>query len=179
METDVIDTDVGGAVLLDEEGDTARSSVYEIGYHLLPSLSEADVSAAVKGLTEILTKEHAVFVGERFPSKISLAYPIAKRVMGKNIRFDSAYFGWVAFEISREAVSRLKPILDAHPAILRYLIVVTDRDAVAAAMSGAVEAPRGDIGKPKREAEGGGEMSEAALDEALQTIATEDAKTTE
>lgn len=180
METET-DLDVGNAALLSDSADDTRTNVYEIGYHLLPTLSEDAVTEAVKGLMDTIKKEGAEFVGDRFPSKIPLAYPIAKRVAGKLLNFDSAYFGWVAFEVARTSAARLKEVLDAHPSVLRSLIVVTDRDAVAAAMSAAEipMGPTGSIEKPKREAEVGGEMSEVALDEALQTIATEDTKVAE
>ncbi len=179
METEILDAELGDvSTLLDDEG-AARSNVYEIGYHLLPTLSEEEVTARVADIMDLLKKENAAFVGDRFPAKISLAYAIAKRVNGKLTNFDSAYFGWVAFEVPREAAARLKIALDADPSILRSLIVVTDRDAVAAAMSGAVAGPSGSIDKPKREAEVGGEMSEVALDQALETIVTEDAKVSE
>ena len=166
-----------GAV--DTGGDDAVSNVYEIGYHLLPTLSEDEVPTVVSKLMEALKAEGAEFIGERFPTKMQLAYAIAKRVASKKTNYDSAYFGWVALEVTREAITRIKPMLDANQNILRYLIVVTDREAIAAAMSGAVATPTGNIEKPKREVEAGGKMSEAALDAALETMATEDAKVSE
>jgi len=172
-------TEVGA---VDTGGDDAVSSVYEIGYHLLPTLSEGEVQQAVSGLMEGLKKEGAVFVGDRFPAKTQLAYPIAKRVNSKRTRYDSAHFGWVAFELSKDAIANVKTMLDASPAVLRYLIVTTSKEAVAAALAGgatfhlATAPVTGSIEKPKRAAEGGGEMSETALDEALKDIAAEDTK---
>lgn len=180
MKEDETILDVEQTGVVDTGGDEPLISVYEIGYHLIPTLSEEDVQKAVSSLMELLKKEGAEFVGDRFPSKIELAYPISRRINTKRTTYDAAHFGWVAFEVKREAVERIKTALDGNESILRYLIVVTDRDAVAAALSGAVvPAPIGSIEKPKRNAEGTGEMSEAALDQALQTIATEDAKTAE
>lgn len=164
---------------VDTGGDDTLSSVYELGYHLLPTLSEEEVPGVVSKLLEALKAEGADFVGERFPTKMSLAYPISKRTSSKKTNFDSAYFGWVAFEVPRDVIAKIKPMLDNHANILRYLVVTTDREAVAAAMSGAVATVTGNIEKPKREAEEGGKMSEAALDAALETMATEDAKVAE
>lgn len=179
MDTKVTDTEFEEVGTVDTGGEDTVSSVYEIGYHLIPTLSEEEVADVVSKMMDVLKAEGADFVGERFPAKIQLAYPMAKRTNSKKTNYDSAYFGWVAFELSREAILKIKPFLDGNAAVLRYLIVVTDRDAVAAAMSGAVLAPTGSIDKPKRDQETGGEMSEAALDQALETIATEDAKTAE
>jgi len=163
-----------------EEDDESPSNVYEIGYHLVPTLSEDEVGAALKDITGLLKKHNAEIVGDRAPQKIPLAYAIPKRVTGKVLRFNEAYFGWVAFETTRNAIAGITEALDSHKAVLRYIIVRTEKDAVAASLSGAVEVPVvGDIGKPKREAEAGGELSEVALDEALQTMAAEDAKVAE
>lgn len=162
-----------------DDADESPSSVYEIGYHLLPTLSEEQVAAAVKDITELLKKNGAESVGDRFPEKIPLAYTIQKRIAAKIIRFDEAYFGWVAFEMPREALAKVEEVLVAHPAVLRYIALRTSREEVAAALSGAMPEVivTGEIAKPKREAEAGGEVSEVALDEALQTIQAEDAKT--
>lgn len=176
MDTKVVDTELEEVGAVDTGDDESVSSVYEIGYHLLPTLSEEEVPQVVSKLMDALKAEGAVFVGERFPSQIELAYPIAKRTNSKKTNYETAYFGWVAFEVSRDAILRIKPILDANQNVLRYLIVTTEKEAVLAAMSGAVSAPTGTIEKPKRAAEEGGEMSEVALDQALETIVAEDAK---
>ncbi|MBY0539656.1 30S ribosomal protein S6 [Patescibacteria group bacterium] len=177
MDTKAVDTELEEVGTIDTDGDEeAVLSVYEIGYHLLPTLSEEEVPQVVTKFMDALKAEGAVFVGERFPSLIELAYPIAKRTNSKKTNYESAYFGWVAFEVSRDAILRIKTLLDGHASVLRYLIVTTEKEAVLAAMSGAASAPTGSIEKPKRAAEEGGEVSEAALDQAIETMVTEDAK---
>lgn len=167
--------------VVDTGGDESPAAVYEIGYHLLPTLSEDEAKKAVSILMDVVKGAGGSFVGDRFPVKIELAYSIPKRVEGKNKMYNEAYFGWVAFESARDAVLGIKEAMDANANVLRYLITATDRDAVAASLSGATEmpsapAPTGNIEKPKRVTEEGGVMSEAALDEALGAIASEDAK---
>src|SRR3989344_3119599 len=159
----------GGLVDLDGE-DESETAVYEVSYHLMPALSEEELGSIVSKIMDALKAEGANFVGERFPSKISLAYTIAKRVDTVRKNFDESYFGWVAFEINKKALPKIKEGFDAHPSMLRYLLIVTDKNAVVAAMSGGSLAgqtitPTGDIGKPKRAVEEGGEVSEAARSE--------------
>lgn len=180
-ESDVVDASLlleQGMVDIGDDDEPDQTAVYEVGYHLLPTLSEEGVVAEVEKITNALKEAKADFVGERFPAKMGLAYPITKKIDDKKMRFDSAYFGWVAFEIVKTELAAIQSAFFGNPAILRYLIVKTDREAIAAAMTGAVAAP-GDIGKPKREEEGGGEVSDKALDEALQTMQEEDAKVSE
>ncbi len=159
-----------------EEGE-ARTAVYEVGYHLLPTVPENELTAAVKALHDFLAENGAQMVGDRFPARVHLAYTITKRIAGKIERFTDAEFGWVAFEMPRDKVAPLHAWLTENPLVLRFLIVTTTRDAVAASLAGPVVhvAPvTGNIEKPKREAEAGGEVSDVALDEALQTIEKED-----
>jgi ribosomal protein S6 len=181
MDTDTMNAELEAVGSVDTDGDEeSRTSVYEVGYHLLPTISEEALPGVVTAMMDLLKGESANFVGERFPSKIQLAYPIAKRIQEKRTNYDSAYFGWVAFEGPKGTVARIKTALDANANVLRYLIVTTSREAVAAAMSGmTAPTPTGTIEKPKREGEAGGELSEADLDTALESIATEDAKAAE
>jgi ribosomal protein S6 len=168
------------ASLVDVEDEEApETAVYEVGYHLVPTVSEEEINTVVQGIIDSLKAESTDFVGERFPSKIQLAYPITKRVGDTRTPFETAYFGWIAFVAPTFSIARIKSFLDANPQILRYLIVKTSRDAVAAAMTGTVVTPTGTIEKPKRNLETGGELSEEALEEALKTIAKEDEKTSE
>lgn len=172
----MLDTEETGVI--DTGGDESPISVYEVGYHLVPTLSEDAVPQSVGKLMDLLKGEGADFVGEHFPSKIQLAYPISKRLSGKHATYDSAYFGWVAFEVRREVIAKLKAFLDGNADVLRYLVITTSRDEVAASMSGETSpTPSGNIEKPKRSDEEGGEVSEAALDQALETMQAEDAKT--
>lgn len=177
MQNAEMDTDVGMVDVDEDKG--VEPAVYEVGYHLLPTIAEDELGKAVQAVTEALKATGADFVGERFPAKLELAYPIVKRVNDKKTPFMNAYFGWIAFVLPKSSIANVKQFMDKNPNVLRYLIVRTSRDAVAAAMTGATVTPTGSIEKPKRDVEAGGELSEAALEEALQTMEKEDTKTAE
>ena len=154
-----------------EQGPT----VYEIGYHLLPQLSDDEVQASVKDLTAFLKKQGAEFVGEKAPEKIDLAYAIERRVEGKYQSVRSAYFGWVAFELSPNAISEVKKFMDTNQSVLRFIIVTTSVDEVKAVMEGKVLVPKAAsstdaIAAPKRAVEEGGEVSEEALTQAIDSM---------
>lgn len=169
-----------GALFAAEEGAKDGTEVYEVGYHLLPTLSEAEVTAATKDIASFLTKEGAVFVGDHAPERIDLAYDISKRINGRITPFKEAYFGWMAFELARANAVKVKAFLDAHAHILRYLFVATSKDEVKAVMEGAVLIPTASasteaIAAPKRTEEQGAAVSDEALSQALDTMAEEDA----
>lgn len=170
VEADVIDLPV--AVDDDSDG-KGIPSVYEVGYHLLKTIPEDALEAEVNKITDVLKKLKANFIGERFPAHVTLAYAIEKKsIDGVRRWFDSAYFGWVAFEAVPSVLPALEEALKAHENILRYLVVKTSRDSVASTMAD----PGLDIGTPKVEVEESvGEVSEQELDEALGHIEGKDA----
>jgi ribosomal protein S6 len=154
----------------------AEPTVYELGYHILPTLSEEAVQQEVNAITEVLKSLNVEFVAEKLPVRLDLAYTIEKKIDGANRRFESAYFGWVAFTLQANQIGAVKTAMDHDLNILRYLIVKTSRDAVAANMA----EPTVDIStKALRETEVGGEVSEVALDTVLKQIEADDVKTEE
>lgn len=167
--------------LFEADATKDTSGVYEIGFHLLPTLSETEVTAAVKALAGVITKNGGEFVGDKAPEKMDLAYSIQKRIGGKLTSFNSAYFGWMAFEIGSSTLVAIKAFLDTNDSILRYILVSTSKDEVSAVMQGTVIMPTapastGTIGPSKRTAEDGAVVSEEALTQALDTMTAEDDK---
>lgn len=167
--------DVNEIDTIEDAPEAASAEVYEIAFHLLPTVAEEALIDEVNVIVEALKKHNVEMVGERFPAKIPLAYTMEKKIDGSIQRFSEGYFGWIAGALSKDAIADVKAVLDTHPNILRYLITKTSRDAVAAIMSD----PTLDIASARRESEEGGEVSEEALDEALDAIAEEDGETEE
>lgn len=172
--TDVGTEGLAGLFEADEVKDR-EPVVYEVGYHLLPQLSEDEVSAWVKDAANFLKKLGATMVGEKLPEKIDLAYAIERRVEGKYQSVRSAHFGWVAFSLPPASIADVKKFMDMHQSVLRYLIVTTSEEEVRAVMEGKVLVPKAAastdaIAAPKRAEEEGGEVSQVDLDKALESI---------
>ncbi len=102
--------------------------VYELGYHLVPTLAEEQIpaaSGAVRGMIERISKD---IIAEELPVFIDLAYQIVKTVEHKNKRFNDAYYGWIKFEASPEGIATLEEELKKDDNVLRYLVVKTLRE---------------------------------------------------
>lgn len=123
------------ADIMSDEGDEVASGVYELGFHLVQTLSESEVLSAVEALKSVLQDAGAALFAERAPLMMPLAYGLDKVVDGARRTFDSAYFGWLAFEAPGTALAALNENVATHPAVLRHLIVKTSRDAVAATLA--------------------------------------------
>ena len=117
------------------EGDKDTHRVYEVGYHLLPTLSDEALSEAAASVVDLLKKADAEIIGERPPAKVQLAYAIEKKIDGARQSFDTAHFGWVAFEATGTALPELEQALKTNPNILRFILIKTSRDAVAATLA--------------------------------------------
>lgn len=99
--------------------------VYELGYHLVPTLAEEQVpqaSDAVRGMIEGISGS---IIAEEKPVFIDLAYTIIKVVNHKNKRFEEAYFGFIKFEADPSEVATLEEALKKDENVLRYMIVTT------------------------------------------------------
>ena len=175
MKDAVIDAEIADVADMGVDTDKgAEPTVYELGYHILPTVSEEGVQAEVNAITEVLKGLKVEFVAEKLANRLDLAYTIEKKIDGANRRFESAYFGWVSFTLQASQIGAVKVAMDHDLNILRYLIVKTNRDAVAANMA----EPSIDIStKALREEEKGGEVSEVALDTVLKQIEADDVKT--
>lgn len=135
----------GLSALVDVDEDAGEPGVYEVGYHLLPTVSENALEEEHKKIAGLFGE----VIGERTPSEITLAYAIDKKVDGKRETFEKAYFGWVAAELPASDVSKIKEALDANNSLLRFLITKTSRDQVAATLAD----PSLDAGAPEPEVE--------------------------
>ncbi len=176
-----LDLEAGEAGVFDAAGEKEGAlNVYEVGYHLIPTLSEVEVAQQVAALTKMLADAGASLVGEKVPEKTDLAYALEKKIEGKLTSFTATYFGWVAFEIAPHRLAELKAALDRNDSVLRYLVVLTSKDEVRAVMEGAVivptaQAPTAAIQAPKRAQEESAQVSDEALSDALESLEKEDA----
>lgn len=154
----------------------AAPTVYDLGYHVLSTLSEADAATAGEAVKKLITDLGAEIIADRAPTRIDLAYTMDKKIDGVIRHFDAAYFGWIAFALPSDKIREVDASLTENGSILRHLIVETSRAAIEASLAEPVV----DIStKVLREEEKGGEVSEAALDTALKQMETDDAKAEE
>jgi ribosomal protein S6 len=148
--------------------------IYEIGFHVVPTVEESAVMSVVDELKGEISKGDAEMIGEGAPSKIRLAYTIERKGVGKYDKFDDAYFGFIKFATERENIPGLETYLRANRNILRYLLVETTREDISAAPRRAVfssDRLEGEtIKKPEAPVEKAGEVSEEDLNKSIDAL---------
>lgn len=121
--------------LMAADADEGVVGVYELGFHFLPTLSEEAAASEFESLKALIGEVGGSIFGERAPSLMPLAYAMDKKIETVRQTFDSAYFGWVAFEAPGASLAALSERMSAHPSVLRHLVVKTSREAVAATLA--------------------------------------------
>lgn len=95
---------------------------YEFAFHVLPTIAEGEVESVFDEIKAHITKVGEI-TNEEAPERIDLAYSVVKHLEGKNRKFASAYFGWVRFKLSPEALGNLMEELSTIPSVLRHLLI--------------------------------------------------------
>ncbi len=103
--------------------------VYEVGYHLVPTLEEGNVPTIHGDLKDLITSTFkGEIISEDVPKMMDLAYTMLKVVSNVRSKFDTAYFGWIKFAMEADQVLELKKKLDLDPKIIRFLILKTVKE---------------------------------------------------
>lgn len=157
--------------------ESGLTRIYEIGYHVSPSVKEEDVEKVVAEIRKEIESQKGSFIAEGAPAMTRLSYPITGTEGGKYIDFDRAYFGWIKFEAPVDAAQALDDMLKRHASILRHIIFRTVREETRAHLKAPQlrEVRRTDTIKstPKRPEETSAPVSEADLDKALEGLTQE------
>ncbi len=103
-------------------------TIYEIGYNLIPTISEEEVAKQVGAIKEKITSLGGIIISDEYPNLIKLAYEMTKEIENKNVRFTSAYFGWVKFELDPSMIAEINKMADNTLSVLRYIVIKTVRE---------------------------------------------------
>lgn len=178
-ETAVLDPELGVAIPVDDG--VIEPRIYEIGYHIVPTVKEEDVEKVVSGIRGIIEKAGGSFIAEGAPSLIKLSYAMEALAKEgeKRVEYDRGYFGWIKFESGVTAISALNEALKLDGNVLRFGIFRTIREDTRAKIKPATlrEVKRTDVIKstPRRAPteESSAPVSEVDLEKAIQDITTE------
>jgi len=107
----------------------SEEKIYEVGYHVLSSVSEENILSEVEKIKAYLAKEKAIIISEEAPKLRPLAYSIKKAFGGTYKVFDKAYFGFIKFELGEDGdVRNIDLGMKNNESVLRYLVIKTVRE---------------------------------------------------
>jgi ribosomal protein S6 len=105
-----------------------RLSVYEVGYIMVPTIAEENLSGEVTAFKDMFLENGAVFISDEYPKLIELAYVMSRSINNKSQKFSYGYFGWVKFECNTDQARIIKSILDKNEKLVRFLMIKTVRE---------------------------------------------------
>jgi ribosomal protein S6 len=136
--------------------ETGNERIYELGYLLVPTISEEDLPVSYGNLKDTVSSFGGAVISDEMPKMIPLAYQMVKVVSNIRNKFNTAYFGWIKCTMDSDKVLELKKKLDLDPTIIRFLILKTVKENTIAAKRFV----RADMHrKPKTAKEDGGETA--------------------
>lgn len=146
--------------------------IYEVGYHILPTVGDERVGAEVTAIKDVIEGEKGSVFAEEFPKHIDLAYPMVKVKHNKRATYTSAYFGWMKFDATPEAAVAIDKKLKAMDSVLRFILIKTVRENTMAPKKmlreRKEEVARGDEPvEPKKEEP---KMTEAEIDKTIEEL---------
>src|SRR3989338_1750481 len=149
---------------------TEEKNIYELGYHLIGTLSEEDAQKEADELREAVLAMGAEMIAEDSPKLRPLAYAITKKREGKNTKYTSAYFGWIKFELAISAASSVKKIFYDNQKVLRFLLSKTVRESTLMQQR---PVRRPDSPEVRRKEESSGPVNPEEIDKKIDALVAE------
>ncbi len=116
-----------------QEKNTEETRLYEVGYHLVPSIALEALGEEVVKIKDRIAAHGGVVTAEEIPKKTQLSYRLPHLLEGgRRVFFDSSYFGWVRFQMPAEEASALAGDLKTHPSLIRFILIVATPEKVSA-----------------------------------------------
>lgn len=151
------------------------SRVYEVGYLLLPYVTEDNLARETDKIKEAITLAGGAVFSEENPHMLSLAYPMYKVVSNKKTKFESAYFGWVKFDGDPKGVAKIKKAMEAEENVLRFIIIKTVRENTLARKPAAFTSKpiKPAVKEEPKTEEAPQEINEVELDKTIEDLVIE------
>jgi len=161
----------------DVADDVLITRIYEVGYHIIPTVTEENVEKMVGDIRAQIEQGGGSFIAEGAPTLMRLSYNMPAKEGDKWVEHDRGYFGWLKFESTIPVAQALEEALKTNPGIMRHMLFQTVREETRARMKAPTlrEVKRTDIIKssPRREKEESAPISEVDLDKAILDITTD------
>ncbi len=152
-----------------EAGMEKERAVYEVGYHIVPIVAEADLGVQVTAIRDVIEAAGGSIIADEYPRHMELAYPMVKIAANKRALHHSAYFGCMKFEVTPSGVRVIQEKMKANDAILRFIAVKTVRENTMVPKKVLQQKPR-DESRVEEKVEEKPVMTEAELDKTIEDL---------
>ncbi len=107
------------------DGEEIKSQVYEVGFLLVPTITEGEVSKKTETIRKKIIDMGGKIVAEGSPVLRDLAYEMSIIVSNKREIYGSGYFGWIKFEGDSAQTQKIDDELKKDVEIIRFILIKT------------------------------------------------------
>lgn len=109
----------------DKDKKIESTQVYELGFHLVPTLGDDTVGKAFDEVKNLIEKVGGNVVSQSEPALLNLEYTMEKTVDSVKSKYNTAYFSWIIF-VGGD-VEKLSESLEYNKNVLRHLLIKTEQ----------------------------------------------------
>lgn len=152
-----------------------NNRIYELAVLLVPTLEESHVPGVFTEVKGLFEDRGALFISEDMPKMLPLSYEMSRTIENKKTWFETAYFGWVKFDLDPEKLHEIKEILARDERVIRFLILKTVKENTLASKKSMYTRKREDKktdGEASKE-EAKPELSEEQIEAEIDALVTE------
>lgn len=102
-----------------------NKNVYELGFHLVPTIEAENTAKAFGDIKEAIEKMGATVISSEMPKEMTLAYEMRAVIDNKVAYFTKSFFSWIKFDLDPSLVSGVKEMIEKRNDIIRFIIVST------------------------------------------------------
>lgn len=102
--------------------------IYELGFHLNPELPLEEIKKVYQSIRSVIAEKGTV-ITEGEPLQIQLAYTISLQETSGRRDFNTAYFCWIAYEMSIAHHAEVLAIVSTEKRIVRSIDLLTTKEA--------------------------------------------------
>ena len=106
----------------------SENGIYELGFILVPGITEEKVSEVFGVVKSIASDVGAVVFAEEFPRMTTLSYTMEKTINNKIERFKEGYFGWIKFELASGDISKVDAKMRLREDVIRHIVLSTVKE---------------------------------------------------
>ena len=151
----------------------SENGVYELGFILVPSISEEKLPEIYGNLKAVMQDLGAVIFAEESPKMMTLSYTMEKTINNKIERFKEGWFGWVKFELVAENVAKLDAKMRLREDVIRHLLISTVHENTIASKRSPSRRHGKEVGTEKDPS--APEMSKEEIDREIEALVSPEA----
>lgn len=111
-----------------EEAAENDQKIYEVGFHIVPTVAEDDLGVRVTAIRDVIEAHGGKLIADEYPKHMELSYSMVKVASNKRATYHSSYFGWMKFEAEPKGAVLIEKAMQKDDFILRFVLVKTVRE---------------------------------------------------